>query len=314
MTREALPVSLVVTSFNEVRNVLAWCKSLLAMDTWPSEIIVADSDSTDGTVDELRRCLDGHLHLVILHGRCSISEGRNKAISAAANENVVITDFGVTFDRSWLRNMHSVLVTNDWAGGCYIITAGNPIQNAFARLFDVEPERLVEASFLPSSRSFGVRRSVFIAANGYDTSLVLGEDTALVSKLRGLGLRYQLARNAVVHWHPRESLHAIYVQNYRYAYWDGRASQNAGRWLHIAFWIVISMAALTGSLVAGWQGAAGGLAVSAAILYAKVAPNTLRCSSHSLPQILDLVVYYTTTTGSALGYLAGSFARLRRPA
>jgi glycosyltransferase involved in cell wall biosynthesis len=310
-----LPISLIVTCFNEEGNVRAWCSSLLAMDALPAEIVVSDSDSTDRTVALLREALEqqGPV-LVIIPGRCSIAEGRNRAIEQARHERIAITDFGVTFERPWLSALHEALDDCDWVGGCYRLTSRNRVQSSFTRLFDVLPDQLDESSFLPSSRSFALRRSCFAAAGGYDTSLILGEDTAYVLRLRSLPLRYRLERRAIVHWLPRDSLHAIYLQNYRYAYWDGRAGQSAGRWTHVAFWAAVTSPALFAAMVAksGTSWAALALAATAiGILAAKVARNTLRSSAQTLPRPIDLLVYYVTTTGSVIGYLAGVWQRRR---
>jgi hypothetical protein len=109
-------------------------------------------------------------------------------------------------------------------------------------------------------------------------------------------------------------LHAVYVQNYRYAYWDGRAGQGAGRWAHVAFWAAVTAPAALAlpAAIGGAPGAATALPILAtALLYGKVTRNTKRSSAKTLPKPLDLCVYFVTTTGSVLGYLAGVLHRTR---
>lgn len=306
LNRPKLPISLIVTCFNEGHNVAGWCQSLLAMDAWPGEVVVSDSNSTDDTVAKLREYLEGKgFDLVIIPGRCSISEGRNRAVARSRFEHLAITDFGVTFDRQWLSALNQSLSNSDWVGGCYKMTWQNPVQRAYGRLFDVDPDSLNEQSFLPSSRSFAQTKAAFQAAGGYDTKLMLGEDTALVLHLRNLPLRYRLERQAVVYWLPRKTLRAIYLQHYRYAYWDGLASQNAGRWLHLLFWSVITLAPFAALASPVWLMKLGLSAGAMAILFAKVSCNTLRGTSRSWARPLDIVVYYVTTTSSVFGYVSG---------
>ncbi|MEW5755442.1 MAG: glycosyltransferase [Pseudomonadota bacterium] len=311
MNHPILPISLIVTCFNEVSNVAGWCKSLLDMDAFPSEVIVSDSDSTDNTVNELRKHLEGHgFDLVILGGRCSISEGRNKAIAHARFERLAITDFGVTFGREWLSALNESLEDSDWVGGCYTMVWRNSVQRAYCRLFDVDSSRLDEQSFLPSSRSFAITKSAFHSAGGYDTSLLLGEDTDLVLRLRTMPLRYRLERKAVVFWLPRDSFGAIYLQNYRYAYWDGRAQQSPGRWLHLLFWLVVTLIPVVFLVGTPLLVSLNSFAGAVALLYAKASRNTLRGSSQSWARPMDMLTYYIATSGSVFGYVLGTLARL----
>lgn len=311
MNRPILPISLIVTCFNEGSNVSGWCKSLLEMDALPSEIIVSDSESTDDTVAELMRHLEGNgFDLVILPGKCSISEGRNKAIAHARFERLAITDFGVTFGREWLSALNESLDGSDWVGGCYTMVWRNSVQRAYCRLFDVDATRVDEQSFLPSSRSFAITKSAFRSSGGYATSLVLGEDTELVLRLRSMHLRYRLERKAVVFWLPRNDLGAIYLQNYRYAYWDGRASQSPGRWLHLLFWSVVTLAPVVSLVSVPLLTSFKIFTGTMALLYAKTSRNTLRGSSRSWARPMDMLVYYLATSGSVFGYIMGSLGRL----
>lgn len=310
MNRMKLPISLIVTCFNEERNVADWCKSLLDMEAWPSEIVISDSDSTDNTVIELRKHLEGNgFDLVILPGKCTISEGRNRAVARARFEHVAITDFGVIFDRRWLTTLNQTLSNNDWAGGCYTMVWQNSVQRAYCRLFDVNAATLDEKRFLPSSRSFALTKSAFQAAGGYDTTLELGEDTALVLRLRSMPLRYRLERQAIVHWFPRRDIRAVYLQNYRYAYWDGLASQNIGRWLHVLFWAVITLTPVASLVSPSWGYKLGVLAGAMTLLFAKTSSNTLRGTSRSWARPMDLFIYYVTITGSVLGFIMGTLHR-----
>ena len=306
------PITLVVTCFNEENTVMSWCQSFLAMDKLPQELIIADSDSTDGTIRKLREGLNGYKgQLVILEERCNIAAGRNKAINSASHTKIAITDFGVTFHPSWLTNISVNLDYYDWVGGVYELVSSNPIEESFCRLFNTPINKIDASSFLPSSRSFGVNRKVFEWVKGYNESLVIGEDTDLVLRLKSTNLTYHLVREAIVFWRPRSSIKLIFIQNFRYAYWDGLALQNLGRFKHIIFCVALLATPILGALIFAVKGALLGLMLSISVLFIKTKINTRRSCSGT-PRFSDMFVYVTTMFASGFGFICGVFYQIRR--
>lgn len=304
------PITLVVTCFNEERSVPSWARSFLAMNVLPQELIVADAKSTDNTVAALKECLKEYPgNLVIIQDKCNIAAGRNKAIALASYSRIAVTDFGVTFHSAWLGRIGDGLEQNDWVGGVYELVWKNSIQRSFCRLFNTPPQQLDTATFLPSSRSFGVTLDAFKKVGGYNESLVVGEDTDLVIRLKKLGLKYGLIREAIVYWIPRSTIKSIYLQNFRYAYWDGVAKQNAGRWMHVAFCAVLLLVSVLSASVIDGGGLLYGLLAVIAIIFIKTTKNTLRSGS-GLPRTLDLIVYTITLVASSVGYIAGLFSSI----
>lgn len=304
-----LPISLIVTSYNEAKNVEAWCNTLLAMSNYPNELIVADSDSTDDTVSLLKHFLaSSPFRVVVLSGKCSISEGRNKSIKNASNERIAISDFGVEFDSEWIGNIFSSLDQCDWVGGCYKLIWANKTQRSFCRIFDREPQTLNAETFLPSSRSFGIRKKIFLELGGYNTSLIIGEDTEFVLKLKKINAKYCLARNAIVYWYPRETLEQLYTQHFKYAYWDAVAGQNFMRLNHIVFWLVITVPVL---LAIFFVNTVGLLMVlfALATIYIKVYKNISKSPFKGGATLYDCLVYYIVLTGGVVGYSIGTMRK-----
>lgn len=298
-------ISLIVTCFNEGLSIEKWCRSFLKLSKLPNEVIIADANSSDDTVPQLKKYLKGyHGTLIILSGKCNISAGRNKAIRAANNKKIAITDFGIQFHPSWIENISLALNYNDWVGGVYEITWDNSIQRSYAKLFGLSAEKINEKVFLPSSRSFGLTKDTFALSGGYNESLFIGEDTELVLRLRSLSLKYSLIREAIVYWKPRASLSLIYLQHYKYAYWDGIAGQNRGRWLHILFITSIITIPVNSYFLFKFQGLIAGLLLSVFLVLCKTNINTARTKSGT-PNLLDVIVYLSTVTGSCVGFAAG---------
>ena len=313
-SKKMIEASLIVTSFNEESRIREWCSSFMSMTTLPSEIVVIDSMSTDMTIKILQENLvqQGYTgDLTIKVEKCNISEGRNRGIEIAANESCLITDFGVEFDVHWCEKLYQSLKNNDWVGGVYRMISSNKIQESFCNLFDNPIESLDDSSFLPSSRSFGIKRSVFLDIGGYDTSLVIGEDTDLIYRLKARKLNYAIAKDAVVSWWPRENIKAIYIQNYRYAYWDGIAKNNFGRLLHIAFFLVPIVIFLTLSVFFS-----SGLLLLLLFPYLYISSylkaniNTIR-NRNSKANVLDVLVYFVTLMSSSIGFVVGLLKGVR---
>lgn len=300
------PITVIVTCFNEERSVSSWCRSFMTMNILPQELIVSDSDSTDSTLSQLAEGLSHYPgQLIILKGKCNIAAGRNKAINAASHRKIAVTDFGVTFHPAWLTILSAALDQHDWVGGCYELVGQNPVGKSYCRLFNTPVALLDAETFLPSSRSFGLTREAVLKVGDYNDALYIGEDTELVLRLRRANLSYKLARDALVHWTPRSSLRSIYMQHFRYAYWDGVAAQNWGRWKHIAYLILLVGIPVIGVIIDNTgKGLFLGLLASVAFLFVKTIKNTRR-SGAGFPRPLDLLVYASTLLASSLGYFFG---------
>ena len=83
---------------------------------------------------------------------------------------------------------------------------------------DIDPDR-----FLPSSRSVAFRKAAWEAVGGYPEWLDYSEDLVFDMRLKELGYRFVFVPEARVHFRPRSSLRAFFLQYYRYARGDGKA-------------------------------------------------------------------------------------------
>lgn len=309
---QTLSISLIVTSYNEENNVREWATSLLAMTSLPYEIILADSGSTDNTLAILDEVFaESSVKLRVLHGRCTIPEGRNNAMKAATCEKFAITDFGVVFHPDWLQEIYDGLCQADWVGGYYQMKGKNAVQHSYCRLFDRPAGKVDEKQFLPSSRSFGIRQSLFETTGGYDETLPIGEDTDFVLRLRAMQKPYLFLPKALVTWFPRDTLKKIFTQHYKYAFWDGRAGQNNGRLIHVfmAFALVILpifLLALSPVLAVICA------AISIGMICVKIARNVHRNKYKPRLKGSDVCVYVAVILGSSIGYLSGLFSSFGR--
>jgi glycosyltransferase involved in cell wall biosynthesis len=299
-------VTLICTLFNEAKTITEWCESLLEMAAYPEELLIVDALSTDGTDELIRASLEGTaLKFRIIRQACNISAGRNIATEAATTEKIVVCDAGVRFNKDWFEKMAAALDDSDWAGGYYSLCGDSKIQMAYRNLFEVPVDKIDGASFLPSSRSFSYKRSAWRTVGGYDTRLKIAEDTDFVHKLRSAALGYQFVPDAIVRWEVRDSTSAIWLQHFRYAFWDALARQSAWRIKHFMFYVLIA-AQFAGAISTGSPWA---VAASIAVIWLKPTLNIRRAGFKRLASAREVTLYYLVGLASSIGYGYGIYKR-----
>lgn len=233
-TNSLLPISVLTTSKNEFSKIDIWFDSFINMDYLPNELVVVDSNSTDGTyiyLDEVikPRLKKLNIRFKIISLDCNISKGRNVAVNSSTNQFLAFTDFGVVFKSDWLLQLYNGLQENDYVGGAYCYIGDTNAQKTYIRLFNPNISLLKSTYFLPSSRSFAIRKNVIIDAGMYNENYNIGEDTELMLRLFETKYKYSLIENALVYWYPRDTYIKILKQHFIYSYWDGKIGQNLFR-------------------------------------------------------------------------------------
>lgn len=219
-------ISVISTVLNEGDNIRRLMDSLVTQTCQPDEVVIVDAGSHDNTVDVLRE-YDARLPLrVILAPGSNISGGRNKAIAAARNDIIAVTDAGVALETDWLQHITRPLLEDE----SIEVVAG---------FFRPDPHTLFEAAmsatvlpltdeidpekFLPSSRSIAFRKSAWAALGGYPEWLDYCEDLIFDLRLKAISAPQVFEPKAAVYFRPRGSLSAFCKQYYLYARGDGKA-------------------------------------------------------------------------------------------
>lgn len=218
--------SVIVTVKNEASSIGRLLDSLLAQTRPPSEVVIVDGGSTDGTVERINRYRDQLPIKLLTREDSNISQGRNAAISAASGDIIASTDAGVRLAPQWLEELtrpmeedHSIDVVSGFflpdPGTVFEIAMGATVLPVHA---DIEPDR-----FLPSSRSVAFRKEVWEKVGGYPEWLDYCEDLIFDFALRDAGRRFFFAPEAVVYFRPRPHLRDFWRQYFQYARGDGKA-------------------------------------------------------------------------------------------
>ena len=229
-------VSVIATVYNEGDGVRPLMESLSNQTRRPDEIVICDGGSQDRTVSVLRE-YSGRLPglRIIEASGVNISQGRNRAIAAAAGPIIASTDAGVRLDCNWLKRLVAPLEdgegsSQDGAGGVagfFLPEVSGAFQMAMGatvlpRVEDIDPSR-----FLPSSRSMAYLKESWRRVGGYPEWLDYSEDLVFDLRLKAESANQNMAfawvPDAFVHFQPRTTLKAFWEQYFRYARGDGKA-------------------------------------------------------------------------------------------
>jgi GT2 family glycosyltransferase len=224
--RPAMKVSLIATVKDAGPAIGEFLRSLAAQTRAPDETVIVDGGSTDGTLEALRA--EPAIIALSVPG-ANISRGRNVAVDAAIHEVIAVTDADCVLAPDWLERLVVPLERGaDVTAGFYRPLATTFVQRCFAATNMPEPEEL-RPGWLPSSRSVAFRREALEATGGYPEWLPVGEDMFVNHRLLDLGVRIDLAPDAVVYWRVRPTVAATWRQYAGYAQGDAVAAMYAQR-------------------------------------------------------------------------------------
>ncbi len=303
--RSILPVSVVVTVRNEVRTVGPLLDTLLCQSYLPSEIIVADAGSTDGTADVVRSYGDREVpvRLLVIPG-ANRGVGRNAAIRAARTEIIACTDAGSLVAPQWLFEITRPMLEDPEV----VAVAGHTHAEARS-LFEAVQAALLYSlpprvgNWLPSSRSVAFRRSAWLEVGGYPEDAPGNEDALFALALRRLGTPLAIAPRAIVHWRPRSNIAQLFRQYLLRARADGRARIFGLHYGRKALWYLLALALL---LAGQWYWLLWVLLVVAAVVYlARRMLRVLELVSNPMGWLQAPAIIITVDIASVLGYLVG---------
>ncbi len=230
-------ISVLVPVRNEERCLERTLQGLWEQD-YPRdryEVIVADGQSSDGTLAIVRRWQQRwpQLHCVSNPRRWS-SAGRNAALRVARGELVLIIDGHCYLpDRNYLRNLARAFA----ASGADCLARPQPLEVPDPTPFQ-EAVALARRSWLghnphsdifadtprfiaPDNTAVAYRRGVFERVGLFDETFDACEDVEFNTRVRAAGLRCYFAPELRVHYEPRRSVAALFHQLARYG--TGRA-------------------------------------------------------------------------------------------
>ncbi len=221
-----MSVSVIVTVKNEGEAIRPLLDSLMDQVRQPDEVVICDGGSSDNTVEIIESYRRWLPIKIVISANANISQGRNRAIEAAAGPIIAATDAGVALSPYWLADLvqpieqgETAVVSGWFEPDPYTdfeVVMGSTVLPARQ---DINPDE-----FLPSSRSIAFLKSAWAEVGCYPEWLDYGEDLVFDLALRKKYGAFVWADTAVAYYRPRGSLRAYFRQYYAYARGDGKAN------------------------------------------------------------------------------------------
>jgi glycosyltransferase involved in cell wall biosynthesis len=229
-----IPFTLVSTVFNEKKRIEQTIADLSNQTLQPSEIIITDAGSKDGTYEALLEWKQrSPIPIIVLQDiGCNVARGRNLAIEKASYNLIASTDFGCRFHPNWLESLMAPFADPSVraVGGAFTIIDEDiktlPAKAAYL-LFDGYKDNVHEPWFTPTSRSVAYYKEVFDKVGGYCEWLTLAADDTIFGRLaKKKGIRFYMVDKPYVYWGRHNTAIAYGKEAFRYGLGDGESGIN----------------------------------------------------------------------------------------
>ena len=219
-------ISVIIACYNAERTIGEQLESLAdqAYDE-PWELIVADNGSTDasrGVVERYRSRFDS-MRLVDASDGRGASHARNVGAAAATAPYLAFCDADDVVAKGWLQAVHRAVRQHAFVASRF---EGERLNGPEALRIRQCPQRdglmtFRYSPFLPFAGACGmaVRTSLFAALDGFDETLLNGEDIDFCWRAQLQGAELHFAEAALVHIRLRSEPRDVIRQAEAYGYW-----------------------------------------------------------------------------------------------
>jgi cellulose synthase/poly-beta-1,6-N-acetylglucosamine synthase-like glycosyltransferase len=224
-----LDFTLVTTCRNEIRSFEQWKQNVIDQTRKPSEIVIVDAFSDDGTAEKLYDWARLDNRVKIFQEKGAAAHGRNFAISNAHYEIILSTDMGVRLSADWCEELISPFEVNPSVE----VVVGNTcidlhsIKSAVARAenyFENGGEPKLGPGHIPGNRSIAYTKKVWSKLNGLPEDLTFyADDSVFGRQMVQEKLTFAYAPKAMTLWARPQKFKEFFREQFVYGRGDGEA-------------------------------------------------------------------------------------------
>lgn len=214
---DEIDVSVIVPAYNAAATIEAQLRALSRQSTdMRIEVIVVDNGSTDRTKETVGAFAAAWPAVRLVDGSQvrGPAWARNFGATVATGRLLLFCDADDIVGDDWLRAMVRALSCASLVTGPQELRSLNPEWLRGAYGFAAEKDLQWFAGTFPfgPSANLGVHRDLFVANDGFDQRLQVGEDIDLCLRLWHRGIEIAFVQNAPVHYRYRQSLRGLWRQ------------------------------------------------------------------------------------------------------
>jgi len=223
-------ISVVVPVRNEADSIRDLLDSLLSQTRLPTEIVITDGGSNDGTPEIIEGYVRQGNPVRLIREKLALpGRGRNLAAAQASSEWLAFIDAGIRPEADWLAALSKRAEAEgaDVVYGAWEPVVDNFFKKCAAIAYLPPPARngdsFIRPRFLASAL---MRRVVWESAGGFPEHLRSAEDIVFMNNIERGNFRVVSAPDALVHWQIQSTLWRTFKRFRTYA----RNNMRAGLW------------------------------------------------------------------------------------
>lgn len=248
--------TVIATSYNDENNVEKYLYNFEKQTVKPTELLIVDGGSYDGTVEKIKKLMMQYsfkVSVVSDIGRLNIAEGYNEAVKRSKTDKILITGIGNDYSLNFCESLIDYYTNND------IDIVYTPIigidKNTFSKAFNI--------AFVggKGKKDFGFasNRGVFLSKKVFDKIgyfyehfVYAGEDTEFFIRAQNEGLRSGCDTNGFVYWETPTSFSEYLKKNKVNAIADMQCSDNSKLLRHMSVRAGIILGTAIGAFISPW--------------------------------------------------------------
>lgn len=217
---------LLISCKNERDTISEFLETVATQKYKPKNLLICDAGNDHVLDDIVRAWSIQNTDIALMHFKlpnAKIATARNELARRARSEVLLYADLGTRLASEWVSRMlypfenPHIDVTMGW----YEIEGRFEWQKALKRYISKPLTDLNVSQFLPSTRSFGIRKKAFEKTRGFNEDLSFaGEDSLFGFEIKKRGLGLAFSPDARVIWKLPDSTFLMWKKIMKYAQGD----------------------------------------------------------------------------------------------